>query len=300
MISVVIPTHDRADLLERAIKSVQLQTWVDLEIIVVSDGSKDNTKMVVEKLAEQDERIKFSEYFPAKGGNFARNTGIELARGEVVAFLDDDDEFMPEKLKQQMEIMQKDSQIGLVYTGVRVIYVDEGVEYISKPRLQGDLSKEILLGNCIGSTSTVMVRKDILLQAGMFDINLRALQDFDLWIRICQLCKVGFVSETMINYYNYSGAKQISALTDKYVEAFEYINNKYKNLIEALPIDKQTKKKNNELLSLSNLAMRNGHGKIARTFIKKAIKEKFNKKAIAYYFLSYLSYREVLKIRARR
>ena len=298
MISVVIPTHNRADLLPRAIKSVQNQTWTDLEIVVVSDGSEDDTKAVVEALAKDDDRIRFIEYFPAKGGNVARNTGIENAAGEYVAFLDDDDEFMPEKLEKQMAVMESDREIGLVYTGVRVIYVNEDVEYASVPKAEGDLSTEILLDNIIGTTSTVMARKEILLAAGQFDVQLRALQDFDLWIRVCQLCKVGFVRGEMIRYYNYTGTKQVSALTDKYIESFSYINNKYAEKMEALPADKKHEKKYNEYMLLGNKAMRNGDGKLARRFIKAALKEQRGKKALAYYLLSFTNFKTVLKLRS--
>lgn len=298
MISVVIPTHNRADLLPRAIKSVQAQTWTDLEIVVVSDGSEDDTKAVVEALAKDDDRIKFIEYFPARGGNIARNTGIENASGEYVAFLDDDDEFMPEKLEKQMAVMQSDPQIGLVYTGVHIIYVNEDIAYSSIPKASGDLSKEILLDNIIGTTSTVMARKDVLLKAGMFDVKLRALQDFDLWIRVCQLCKIGHVPEEMINYYNYTGTKQVSALTDKYIESFAYINNKYKDMMDALPAQQHLQKKYNEHMLLANKAMRNGDGKLARKYIKEALKIARGKKAMAYYLLSFFSYKLVLKVRS--
>lgn len=298
MVSVVIPTHNRADLLPRAIKSVQAQTWTDLEIVVVSDGSEDDTKAVVEALAKDDDRIKFIEYFPARGGNIARNTGIENASGEYVAFLDDDDEFMPEKLEKQMAVMQSDPQIGLVYTGVHIIYVNEDIAYSSIPKASGDLSKEILLDNIIGTTSTVMARKDVLLKAGMFDVKLRALQDFDLWIRVCQLCKIGHVPEEMINYYNYTGTKQVSALTDKYIESFAYINNKYKDMMDALPAQQCLQKKYNEHMLLANKAMRNGDGKLARKYIKEALKIARGKKAMAYYLLSFFSYKLVLKVRS--
>ncbi|MBR3836883.1 MAG: glycosyltransferase family 2 protein [Clostridia bacterium] len=298
MISVVIPTHNRADLLPRAIKSVQAQTWKDLEIVVVSDGSEDNTKEVVNELAKDDARIRFIEYFPAKGGNIARNTGIENASGEFVAFLDDDDEFMPEKLEKQMAVMESDPEIGLVYTGVRILYVNEQVTYRTNPKAQGDLSKEILLDNSVGTTSTVMARKDLLLKAGMFDINLRALQDFDLWIRVCQLCKVGLVPEEMINYYNYTGTKQVSALTDKYVEAFAYINEKYKDMLDTLTEEMRREKKYNEYMLLGNKAMRNGDGKLARKFLKAALKEQRSKKALAYYALSFTNFKTVLKLRS--
>lgn len=298
MVSVVIPTHNRCDLITRAISSVIKQTYKDLEILVVSDGSTDDTKDVVKRLAAEDERIKLIEYHPSKGGNVARNTGIEMASGEYVAFLDDDDEWLPEKLEKQLAVMEADSDIGLVYTGTRIIYVNEKVTYSFNPKAKGDLSKEILLDNSIGTTSTVMARKDILIKAGLFDTELRALQDFDLWIRLCQMCKVGMVCEEMINYYNYVGTNQISALTDKYIDSFAYINDKYKDLLNELSSEQLQEKKHNEYMLLGNKAMRNGNGKLARKFIKAALKERRSKKALAYYLLSFTNFKTVLKLRS--
>lgn len=298
LVSVVIPTHNRADLLPRAIDSVLNQTYSNFEIIVVSDGSTDNTEEVVKSYSVKDSRIRFIGYSPARGGNIARNTGIEAANGEYVAFLDDDDEWMTEKLERQISVMESNPDIGLVYTGVRIIYVNEQVSYNAHAKAEGDLSKVILLDNCIGTTSTVMMRKGLLIQAGKFDIKLRALQDFDLWIRVCQLCKVGLVSEEMINYYNYTGTKQVSALTDKYIEAFAYINDKYKNKMNALPEKMHQEKKYNEYMLLGNKAMRNGDGKLARKYIKEALKVIKSKKAMAYYLLSFCSYKTVLRFRS--
>jgi glycosyltransferase involved in cell wall biosynthesis len=91
-VSVIIPTHNRAKLLERAIKSVLEQTYANFEIIVVSDGSTDETDLIMQKYKNQDARIKYISYYPAKGANHARNIGIKAAEGEYIAFLDDDDE----------------------------------------------------------------------------------------------------------------------------------------------------------------------------------------------------------------
>lgn len=178
-ISVVVPTHNRRDLLQRAVESAQAQTYADIEIIVVSDGSTDGTKEAVEVVAADDSRIRFIELSPARGGNAARNAGIEAATGDYVAFLDDDDKWLPEKLEKQMKVMQADPTLGLVYTGVRILYVNEGVAYNSKARDAGDMRQKILLENYIGTTSTVLVKKDLLREAGMFDVELKALQDYD-------------------------------------------------------------------------------------------------------------------------
>lgn len=299
MVSVVIPTHNRADLLPRAIKSVQEQTYKDLEIVVVSDGSTDNTKEVVEALAAEDSRIRFVEYHPGRGGNIARNTGIEEAKGEYVAFLDDDDEFFPTKLEKQVAIMESDPEIGLVYTGVKILYINEKVTYASKARNCGDLSREILLDNYIGTTSTVMLRKSVIAKSGMFDVQLKALQDFDLWIRVCQHCKVGVVPEELINYYNYTNSNQVSASTQKYIDAFAYINNKYAAYFEEMSPEKLAEKKRNEYSLLINKAMRNGNGKLARQYAKELKKNGGGKKALIFWGLSFFKYKTVLKIRSR-
>lgn len=298
LVSVVIPTHNRADLLPRAIESVLKQTYANFEIIVVSDGSTDNTEDIVKKYSEKDSRVKYIGYSPARGGNVARNTGIEASKGEYVAFLDDDDEWLPEKIEKQAALLDKDDNVSLVYTGVHIIYVNEKVEYNSMPKDRGDLKKRILIDNCIGTTSTVILRKIVLQDSGMFDVKLKALQDFDLWIRIARHSKVEVVPEPMINYYNYLGKKQVSAVTQKYIDAFEYINNKYKTQMKELSADEMHQKNVEENFLLANKAMRNGESKLARVYLRKILKTGFSKKAFAYYFLSFASYKTVLKVRS--
>lgn len=298
LVSVVIPTHNRADLLPRAIESVLNQTYSNFEIIVVSDGSTDNTEEVVKKYLGKDTRIKFISYSPARGGNVARNTGIDASEGEYVAFLDDDDEWLPQKLEKQVALLDYDEKIGLVYTGVHIIYVNENVEYNSMSKEHGDLRKRILIDNCVGTTSTVILRKSILQESGMFDVELKALQDFDLWIRVAQNSKVEVIPEPMINYYNYLGKKQVSAVTQKYVDAFGYINKKYEKEMNELSIDEMHQKQIEENFLLANKAMRNGEAKLARIYLKRILKNSFSKKAFAYYFLSFASYKMVLKVRS--
>ena len=140
-ISVIIPTHNRADILPRAIKSIQNQTCPVDEIIVVSDGSTDNTEKVVQKLAEKDSRIQLIAYYPGHNGNYARNKGLEAATGEFIAFLDDDDEWLPKKTELQMKIFEEEPDVGLVYASQNCIYTDTGITYQTQPMYRGDLSK---------------------------------------------------------------------------------------------------------------------------------------------------------------
>lgn len=130
---MVIPTHNRAELLPRAVKSVQSQTRPVDEIIIVSDGSTDDTEEIVKRFAEEDERIRLIAYHPGHNGNYARNRGIEAATGEFIAFLDDDDEWLPKKTELQMALFEKDQEVGLVYSGQNCIYTDTGVSYSSHP-----------------------------------------------------------------------------------------------------------------------------------------------------------------------
>ena len=132
----------------------------------------------------------------------------------------------------------------------------------------------------------------------MFDVELKALQDFDLWIRVAQNSKVEVIPEPMINYYNYLGKKQVSAVTQKYVDAFGYINKKYEKEMNELSIDEMHQKQIEENFLLANKAMRNGEAKLARIYLKRILKNSFSKKAFAYYFLSFASYTMVLKVRS--
>lgn len=297
MVSVVIPTHNRCDTLERAILSVLAQSYHDFEIIVVSDGSTDNTKNLVDELSTKDNRITFVEYFPAKGGNHARNVGIHSSKGEFVAFLDDDDEWYPDKLASQLAVMNSSDKIGLVYTGVCSIFINEGIKYNITKKKSGDLSKDILISNYIGTTSTVMAKKKLLDSVGGFDENLKAAQDYDLWIRISQICEVGVVPEIKINYYNYSGNNQISSVTQKYIEADAYINRKYKHLFEGLSEKEKKERKINTYHAFTNRAMRNGDRKQARKYARMALKERVTARNVAYLICSFVPYKTVLYFR---
>ena len=192
-ISVIIPTHNRADILPRAIKSIQDQTRPVDEIIVVSDGSTDNTEEVVRKLADKDSRIRLIAYHPGHNGNYARNKGLEAATGEFIAFLDDDDEWLPKKTELQMRIFEREPDVGLVYASQNCIYSDTGITYQTQPMYRGDLSKRIFIRGEMGTPSQVMVRRSVLDQTGPFDLELGALQDYDLFlhqqIRFLQILK---------------------------------------------------------------------------------------------------------------
>lgn len=299
-VSVIIPTHNRAKLLERAIKSVLEQTYANFEIIVVSDGSTDETDLIMQKYKNQDARIKYISYYPAKGANHARNIGIKAAEGEYIAFLDDDDEWMPKKLELQIQEFVKNDRIGLVYTGIQIIYHrDNGkdIMYYSLPKKRGNLSKDILINNWIGTTSSVIIKKTIFEKVGGFDETLKALQDYDLWIRVCQVAEVGAVSEPLVRYHNYSWSKQISSDINKYEESVDLIKMKYANYFKN---DKDLLKQHEMrfYIVLAQKALRNNNPQMARKYLRRCFRFDFNFKIIAMYCISFLKYDIILKLRS--
>lgn len=296
-VSVVIPTHNRGNLIERAVRSAINQTHKKIEVIVVSDGSEDNTDDVMEKLAQEDSRIRYISYHPSKGGNVARNIGIDNAEFEYVAFLDDDDQWHNDKLEKQLLEFSKDSELGLVCTGINSIHVKEGITNVFIPSAPKDASKEILIRNCIGSTTTVMVKKELFESCGKFDSNLKALQDYDLWIRLCQKTKVGVVKEPCVEYYNYPNSNQISKNTGKYIEAVEYIEQKYKSLISNLSDKERAERNNVFMLLLSKKGIKNRQPKLAREYALKALKHKTNKQALMCLIASAIPYNKIMIIR---
>jgi glycosyltransferase involved in cell wall biosynthesis len=296
-ISVVIPTHNRAHLLERAIKSVQAQTRAVDEIIVVSDGSTDNTDEVVNALKAKDERIRLISYQPAHNGNYARNQGLNAASGDYIAFLDDDDEWLPKKVELQLEVFAQNPEYGLVYTAQNCIFSDVDLTYITKPIGCGDLSQSIFMRNYIGNPSQVMVKAEVLEKTGGFDLELGALQDYDLWVRCCQVTKIGYVSTPCINYYNTSSTNQVSANTEKYIKARRYIAEKYKSITSSFsePFQKKLAAHNEEKIALR--CLRNGRKKDAREFALASIKIKPTKGGIEMFCASFVSYKTMLKLR---
>ena len=117
-VSVIIPTYNRAHLIDRSIQSVLNQTYQDFELIVVDDRSTDNTEDIIRQFREKDKRIKYIKHDKNKGGSAARNTRIKNSVGKYIVFQDSDDEWFPEKLEKQMKIFETASlEVGVVYTG---------------------------------------------------------------------------------------------------------------------------------------------------------------------------------------
>jgi len=181
-VSVIIPAYDRPDMLQEAIVSVLDQTYDDFEVVVVDDGSPEPLEPVVEQF--DDNRIEYHRLEENQGANVARNTGIEKSSGDYLAFLDDDDRWKPTKLEDQVVILDKKPDIGLVYTGQEFVDSDETTTKTKTPDGGGDVKRYLLKGGYVGGFSCVMLRRELVCTVGKPDPELPILQDTEWWLRL--------------------------------------------------------------------------------------------------------------------
>ena len=190
-VSVIIPTYNCARYLPGAIESVLRQTYRDFEVIVVNDGSPDDTDSAVAPYLDRITYIKQANL----GAPAARNRGLAASTGELIAFLDDDDEWVPEKLRLQVPEFD-DAEVGLVYSDLRVVHDDGRVEesfLATRPLAASGYIFENFLASGFILTSCVAVSRRCLEDVGDFDESMRSLQDFDLWFRILRRWKAALV-----------------------------------------------------------------------------------------------------------
>lgn len=196
LISVVIPTFDRAHTIGRALDSVLNQSRKADEIIVIDDGSTDDTSSILENI--RDIHVIHTEN---NGVSSARNSGIKSSGGNWIAFLDSDDEWMPQKLEKQISLIQSNSEIKLVHSNE--IWIRNGKRVNPQKKHEksgGDIFRKCL-PLCLISPSSVLVHRDLLDEVGLFDENLPACEDYDLWLRICAKHRVHYIEESLIIKY---------------------------------------------------------------------------------------------------
>jgi glycosyltransferase involved in cell wall biosynthesis len=194
LVSVIIPTYNRADLVRQAVASVAAQTYRDFEIVVVDDGSTDSTGEVLSAGPE----LRLLRHGRRRGVSAARNTGIKAARGRWLAFLDSDDLWLPDKLARQIFLLE--SQPELLICQTEETWVRRGVK-MNKPATHRKAAGRIFLpslARCMISPSAVILHRQLLARHGGFDETLPAAEDYDLWLRLTWRYDVGLVEEPLV------------------------------------------------------------------------------------------------------
>ncbi len=208
LVSVVIPVYNGEAFVGQAIESVLAQTWPHLELIVVNDGSTDGSAEVIGRYRDRLVLVEQSN----QGVAAARNAGMQRAKGDFVALLDQDDWWRPEKLARQVPLLAANPRVGLVHTAVdhydqtRQQWVGPLNPQAKPERLVGQCFRQLLLDNQIYN-STVLLRRAALEQVGLCDLSIRGntVQDYDLWLRIARHWELAFVPEPLVVFRIHSG-----------------------------------------------------------------------------------------------
>ncbi len=196
-ISVIIPTFNRAGPLRRALKSVFAQTAPPAEVIVIDDGSEDDTREMVRR--EFPDSIYIHQ--ENAGVSHARNRGIQAAGGDWIALLDSDDEWLPGKLASQMALLEELPECRLCHTEEIWIRNGRRVNPMKKHAKSGGWIFQRCLPLCVISPSTSLIHRSLFDECGLFDEKLPVCEDYDLWLRICAANPVGFVEQPQIIKY---------------------------------------------------------------------------------------------------
>jgi len=237
-VSVVIPAYNAADTLPRAIESVLNQTHENLELIIVDDASEDNTEEVVRKYQQKDSRLKYIKHEVNKERSAARNTGIKNAKMPYVAFLDSDDQWLPEKLEKQLSYLAKKGENwGGVYCNNKIIGANT-IRTLSIPTKKnlpeegGEiLLKRALLQQMKRFGSSLLLKKDIVQNINGFNESLHIQEDYDLIIRFLKVSKLAYLDELLTIIYDApsSSSENISKIKLDFLKRFENDVKYYEN-----------------------------------------------------------------------
>lgn len=232
LISIVIPAHNREHTLGYCLRSVYAQSYRHFEVVVVDDGSDDKT---AEKVFEFDDpRLRLVRYSQSKGAQAARNTGIKAAAGDWIAFLDSDDEWLPDKLEKQVAILaSRDWQENIVVHSDMSRYYPESdkTEAWDLPLVMGTACYPQLLRSPGPLFQTFLVSKAALSAIGYLDENVPAFQEWDTAIRLAKNCEFVHIREPLAVYWLHSG-ETISKNDRRGAEGYRYIVEKHRPEIE--------------------------------------------------------------------
>ena len=238
-ISVIIPAYNAEKFIKGTINSVLNQTFRDLELIVINDGSTDGTLEVISSFS--DSRLQVFSY-PNAGPQKSRNRGIEQAKGEYLSFLDSDDLWTPDKLERQLQALQENPDAAVAYSWTD--FINESGERLPGGqhfKFTKDVYEQLLLGDFIGSGSNPLIRRDALLNVGPFDESLVGGQDWEMWLRLAAQYHFAVVPSTQV-FYRQSASSWSSYLKRQEQGYNQVIEKCLANAPEKIKIKKLRKK----------------------------------------------------------
>lgn len=232
LVSVIIPTYNAAGTLPRAISSVRTQTYANLEIIVVDDGSTDDTESVVQGMQTADNRVRFIKEAHSGGAARPKNSGLRVSVGEFIATLDADDEWLPTKIERQMSMFVRPSTHGLGFVGCDYfVHSDIHTPYLQTVPKYADPAWHLRATDYLGPGSCILYRKSALEKVGGFDERLETSQDWEVRIRLSSLYEFMVIHEPLVRYYIHEGSVS-SRSVDRHQRSFEYIYDKHRRFYE--------------------------------------------------------------------
>jgi glycosyltransferase involved in cell wall biosynthesis len=259
-ISIVIPAYNAESTILETLESVLKQTFTDFEVLVINDGSTDNTQSLVEAVA--DPRVQIINY-PNGGVCVARNRGIDLAKGDLITFLDADDLWTADKLERQWNALQEYPEAGVAYSWTYVMDMTQAknsptFHMSSQCQWSGNVYESLLLHNFIDSGSNVLIRREAIASVGEFDSSCAGCADWDYWIRLSVKWPFVVVPKFQIFYRRTAGSMSSN------VEVMER---------EALiAIDKAYKSAPPELQHLKTITLSNFHRYFAQLYLQQSLK----------------------------
>ncbi len=206
-VSVVIPTFRRLELLKIAVASVLNQTFKNFEIIIVNDDPAQKSQIENEFSSYQNIRV--LHHPNPRGGNAARNTGISNSEGYIIAFLDDDDIWLPDKLEHHVNQHIHSPDVGLVFSDCRYVYFNELIpDHNTTSTLPQDIIKGFSNGNfCPATTSIVSIKAECIKKCGLFDESLVSFQDWDFWFRIAHHFSFAHIPKVLVHFRQHTGER---------------------------------------------------------------------------------------------
>jgi glycosyltransferase involved in cell wall biosynthesis len=248
-VSVVIPTHNRPDRLANAIRSVLDQTYTDFELFVVDDGSADDAAADTVR-ACGDSRVGYVRLPVSRGPAAARNAGIARSTAPYVALLDDDDEWLPAKLKIQLAALERaEPRVGMSYTARITIDRISGTETVTRFPAPFDRAS----GLNVITLSSVVMRRSCFERVGVFDEELFGNEDFDLWIRLAQSVDFEYIDEPLVRYFVHVGG--ISQQEQPRALSFTVLERNIRSLERLLAKHRYVFERNRRQYCLSYLAL---------------------------------------------